>query len=850
MGSCVNPALPTAAATSVPGARGALPAYGSPVDWNGGVRSLAHVEDWRTAGPRPLKRLAVGAALFAMLPAVLVVLVSAAAVAPALRRHAESDLATLAQVVAERVAHAIDTADTVLVALGDVGEVRGAAGGACDARLAAAARRREAFSVVFRIDRDGLVRCASMPLTRRIDVTGSPGLDEVWRTRDRHVQPSFVGRVSGLPVMVVTRWFSDGAGGPGFLLSVGVRLDRLDDVLLDSGLPTGSRLRLTRVGSPDAFEAAVGGAAAPRLLEASAAVPGSGGADVVSVGLPEDALLADGLWLLGFHALTLLAAAAATTVAAGYVVQRHVVGHLGRLHAHAVGSSADADVAGAPLEIVALADAVARKEQDLRDAQAAGGVVTWWHSPERGLDLSASFEDVVGRPRPDTLEGLLSMLEPGDAERLAGALGSPGTEGWRIEVRTAAADDGSRVLVVDAAPADRAGGPRVGTLKDVTRERALERRLRDATSRAEAASNAKSAFLAMMSHELRTPLNAVCGFSDLIAEETFGPVGNDRYREYVGDIRDSARHLVGVIDQVLDIARVEAGRTEPSLEPLDADELLGAAARMLGETARERGGGMVHEPSPGLVLHADRRMLLQCLVNLAGNALRHGPGGRTVRLRAEAVEGLGARLLVEDDGPGVPLPVLHGAMSPFGLDPELVRDATRRIGFGLQITRGLAAAHGGHLLISPHRADGTGTRAGVLLPPERVLEAGTAPTLAAASLFDEAEPGGGPADLLASGRFGVVLLDAAGRVLACNALERRFAGLGGEDPSGRDFLRDVAPCTAHTQLPSRFARVARGDAEDEILPCTFRLTRAGARVLIRLSRVPAEDVIVMRVRWF
>jgi signal transduction histidine kinase len=664
------------------------------------------------------------------------------------------------------------------------------------------------------------------------------------------VEPSFTGQVSGLRVLVVTRWFPDAAGGPGFLLSVGVRLDHVEAMLATFDLPPGTRFALVRKTSGKAFELVVGDVAATRRLDVEVAVPGSGGLDAVVVGLPEVTMQAEGLRLLGLHLVSLLVAAAATMAAAGYVAQRHVVRHLHRLQARAVDRSGAADVRGAPREIVALAEAIDRRERDLRDAQAAGGFATWRMADDGRLELSPSFEDVVGRPPPAHVDGLVAMIDAADGERLLNALSDEGEAAPRsLEIRIPDRTGVARTLMLNVADVDRdSPWSHVGTIKDVTRERGLEHRLRDATARAEAASNAKSAFLAMMSHELRTPLNAICGFSDLMETQTFGPIQNERYREYLGDIRHSARHLVGIIDQVLDLARIEAGRAEPVLEAVAADEMLAAVERMLLEFAAERHGRIVREPAPGLVLDVDRRMLLQALVNLVANALRHGRDAQ-VTLRAEAIEGLGVRLVVEDDGPGVPLDVLLATMSPFGFDHDLVRDSATRIGFGLQITRGLVAAHAGHLHLSAIGADGRGTRVAVLLPPERVRSAGTLPRRSPAIPFDEVEPADPSPDPLASRRLGVMRLSAAGTVLACNPLERRFAGLGREEVVGRNFFREVAPCTVDTLLPARFARVADGRSAEEFVPCTFRLVKLGVRVLIRLTR-DEDGTILMRIRWF
>ena len=160
-----------------------------------------------------------------------------------------------------------------------------------------------------------------------------------------------------------------------------------------------------------------------------------------------------------------------------------------------------------------------------------------------------------------------------------------------------------------------------------TRDEALRKRFE-----AETANASKTAFLANMSHELRTPLNAILGFSEIISQECFGPVGSERYRDYAGDIHSSGAHLLSLINDLLDVAKIEAGRMDISPHPLDAARTFDIALKLIGTKAREKDQALViavDENAPAL--YADERALKQILINLVSNAVKFTPAGRAHR---------------------------------------------------------------------------------------------------------------------------------------------------------------------------------------------------------------------------
>jgi two-component system cell cycle sensor histidine kinase PleC len=224
-----------------------------------------------------------------------------------------------------------------------------------------------------------------------------------------------------------------------------------------------------------------------------------------------------------------------------------------------------------------------------------------------------------------------------------------------------------------------------------TRDDALRKRFE-----AEAANASKTAFLANMSHELRTPLNAILGFSEIIAQECFGPVGNARYRDYAGDIHSSGAHLLSLINDLLDIAKIEAGKMDISPNPLEAGRVFDIALKLIGSKAREKGQSLaiaVEASAPPL--YADERALKQILINLVSNAVKFTPEGGHIEVVGGLARDGGFQIMVKDNGPGIPRDKLDKIFMPFSqVDNRYDRQAGGT-GLGLALVRGLAELHGG-----------------------------------------------------------------------------------------------------------------------------------------------------------
>jgi len=239
--------------------------------------------------------------------------------------------------------------------------------------------------------------------------------------------------------------------------------------------------------------------------------------------------------------------------------------------------------------------------------------------------------------------------------------------------------------------------------------------MKQAKDEAEAASRAKSEFLAMVSHELRTPLNAIIGFSDLMSQEVMGPLGAATYRDYARDINASGAHLLGVINDILDLTKAEAGMLVLRRGALDASALVNEVARLMRQRAEAAGLDFQASAPADCTVNADERKLKQMLLNLLSNAFKFtNPGGR-VTLSVAMGDGE-ARFVVRDTGIGIAPKDIDRVLRPFvQVDGSLTRkhDGT---GLGLSLVKAMAELHGGCLVLES--VEGQGTTATILLPFE------------------------------------------------------------------------------------------------------------------------------------
>jgi two-component system cell cycle sensor histidine kinase PleC len=239
--------------------------------------------------------------------------------------------------------------------------------------------------------------------------------------------------------------------------------------------------------------------------------------------------------------------------------------------------------------------------------------------------------------------------------------------------------------------------------------------------RAEEANLAKSRFLATMSHELRTPLNAILGFSEVMKNEVLGPMQNATYREYASDIHASGEHLLALINEILDLSRVEAGRYELNEEPVTLVHVIADCENLVRLRARAKGLKIVLDLEPDLPrLWADERSIRQIVLNLLSNAIKFTPPGGEIVISAGWTAGGGQYVSVRDNGPGISEEELPIVLSSFGQGAIAIKSAEQGAGLGLPIVQAMMRMHDGTFELRSKLREGT--EAICCFPRSRVME--------------------------------------------------------------------------------------------------------------------------------
>ncbi|WP_176244892.1 PAS domain S-box protein [Oceanibacterium hippocampi] len=256
--------------------------------------------------------------------------------------------------------------------------------------------------------------------------------------------------------------------------------------------------------------------------------------------------------------------------------------------------------------------------------------------------------------------------------------------------------------------------------RDITERKLYERQLRESKAAAELANRAKGEFLANMSHELRTPLNAIIGFSEVLRDQLFGPIGEPRYLEYAGDIYTSGKHLLDIINDILDLSKLEAGKFQlhEAVQPLS--ETVDACVRLIRERAREADLSICLDlPGDAPLLRADHRHLKQVLLNLLSNAVKFTPAGGVVAITVAPCDDGGWSVAVSDNGIGMSAGDIDVALTPFGQVDSSMSRRHQGSGLGLPLARTLMERHGGSLTIESEIHVGTTIR--MTVPASRVV---------------------------------------------------------------------------------------------------------------------------------
>jgi signal transduction histidine kinase len=245
----------------------------------------------------------------------------------------------------------------------------------------------------------------------------------------------------------------------------------------------------------------------------------------------------------------------------------------------------------------------------------------------------------------------------------------------------------------------------------------------DLRSEAEAASKAKSDFLAIMSHELRTPLNAIMGFSEVMQHRMFGPVGSEKYAAYVNDIHQTAEHLLSIITDILDLSKADIGKLTLYEEDVDVLAIIDQSLRLLREKAMEHGLRLALQSSASSrpILHADARLIRQVFLNLLGNAIKFTPTGGLVSVSVEADAQGGWSIHFSDTGIGIAAADLPRIVEPFVQVESALSRKHGGTGLGLPLVKKIMELHGGGIAI--HSTLGAGTTVTVRFPAVRFMHA-------------------------------------------------------------------------------------------------------------------------------
>jgi two-component system, cell cycle sensor histidine kinase DivJ len=371
-------------------------------------------------------------------------------------------------------------------------------------------------------------------------------------------------------------------------------------------------------------------------------------------------------------------------------------------------------------------------------AENANDLITRHDDKGRIVFASLAAQQLLGEPAQKILgDGLFERVHIADRPAYLTALSRSQANGEPIAVefrlRRGRPGENARYIFVEMRcrpmrPADGEALDRPGIVavtRDITDRKAQEAELTRARDGAESASRAKSQFLANMSHELRTPLNAVIGFSEILNRELFGALGEPRYRDYARLIHESGEHLLNVVNDILDMSKIEAGKVNIVKEPFEVGSLVRSCCDIMRHTAERRGITLIADVAPGIPeLPADKRACKQMLLNVIANAIKFTEEGGWVRASARVARG-NVEFVVADNGIGIAAEDLPKLGNPFVQANNSYDRSHEGAGLGLSVVKGLARLHGGRFELESTL--GQGTTAIIVLPLDGPNESADAP---------------------------------------------------------------------------------------------------------------------------
>jgi PAS domain S-box-containing protein len=356
---------------------------------------------------------------------------------------------------------------------------------------------------------------------------------------------------------------------------------------------------------------------------------------------------------------------------------------------------------------------------------------TWqWDIVNNVVDWDEALSELYGiehKDAPKTAEGFFELVHPDDRERISGVIRACFESGTEVEYDFRAIVNGTTRWIYDRSQLTRNvdGSPLyfTGACIDITERKRIEDEVNTALHlakvSAESSNRAKSEFLAHMSHELRTPLNAIIGFADVIKGSMFGPL-NERYRDYAADIFSSGTHLLKLINEILDLSKLEAKQVELCEEDVDLATIIQSCTHLIELQAQGAKVQLISAVDSNVpLIRADDRRMRQILINLLSNAVKFTPEGGQIRISVSLANG-GVTITIADTGIGMTSDQIPNALEPFKQIDSKISRKHEGSGLGLPLTKYLVELHGGSLTIESK--PNLGTTVTCILPKERIVE--------------------------------------------------------------------------------------------------------------------------------